>query len=169
MLRKANNNAGGKNVVLGVFVLSILLFATPVFAVPGVPRILNNQGRLMNSAGVLLGGAGTEYCFKFSFYDDATVGSGSQIWPAGSPSTMTVTVRNGIYNVGIGDTSAGGDTLDFNFQDTDEAYLNVEVATKVGATCAPGDGAESFENLAPRQRVLAAGYAINAGMLSGRR
>lgn len=147
--------------------LIIFSYAAPAFAAPGVPRIINNQGRLMDSSGTLLGGAGTEYCFRFSFYDDATVGSGTKLWPSGSPSTMTVTVRNGIYNVGIGDTGAGGDTLDYDFQTTDATYLNVEVASKVGATCAPGDGAETFENLAPRQRIFAAGYAINAGLLSG--
>jgi hypothetical protein len=52
--------------------------------------------------------------------------------------------------------------LDFDFQSTDTAFLNVEVATKVGATCAPGDGAESFETLSPRNRIESAGYAVNA-------
>jgi hypothetical protein len=80
---------------------------------------------------------------------------------------MTVTVKNGVYSVGVGDVSAGGDTLDYNFQDRDNTYLNVEVATKVGATCAPGDGAESFENLSPRQRIMASGYAINSATVGG--
>ncbi|MEK7110394.1 MAG: hypothetical protein AAB867_00890, partial [Patescibacteria group bacterium] len=125
--------------------------------------------RLLNSSGELLGGSsGTDFCFKFSFYDDATVGSpDTKLWPSASPSTMTASVKNGVFNVGIGDTSAGGDTLDFNFQDNNAAYLNVEVATKVGATCAAGDGAESFENLAPRQRIVSSGYAINAGTVGG--
>ncbi|MEK7174411.1 MAG: hypothetical protein AAB759_02005, partial [Patescibacteria group bacterium] len=143
--------------------------AVPTLAVTGVPKILNHQGRLLNSSGELLGGSsGTDFCFKFSFYDDATVGSpDTKLWPSASPSTMTASVKNGVFNVGIGDTSAGGDTLDFNFQDNNAAYLNVEVATKVGATCAAGDGAESFENLAPRQRIVSSGYAINAGTVGG--
>lgn len=136
-------------------------------AATGVPRIINNQGRLMNSSGTLLGGAGTDYCFKFSLYDNTVVGAGTKVWPSGSPSTMTVEVKNGVYNVGIGDTTLGGDTLDFNFEDNDSVYLNVEVATKVGATCAPGDGAETFETLSPRQRLYASGYAINAATVGG--
>lgn len=150
-----------------IFLMCSALPAVTAHAATGVPRILNNQGRLLDASGTLLGGAGTEYCFKFSFYDAATVGSGSKVWPSGSPSTMTVTVRNGVYNVGIGDTNAGGDVLDFDFQSNDAIYLNVEVASKVGATCAPGDGAESFETLAPRQRIYAAGYAINASTVGG--
>ena len=139
------------------------------FAAAGVPKVLNHQGRLLDTSGNLLGGSsGTDFCFKFSLYGDATVGSpDTKLWPSGSPLTMTANVKNGVFNVGIGDTSAGGDTLDFNFQDNDTVYLNVEVASKVGATCAAGDGAESFENLAPRQRVVASGYALNAATLGG--
>lgn len=121
----------------------------------------------MNASGALLGGAGADYCFKFSLYDSTTVGAGTKVWPSGSPSTMTVVVKNGVYNVGIGDTNLGGDTLDFNFEDNDAVYLNIEVATKVGATCAPGDGAETFETLSPRQRLYASGYAINAATVGG--
>lgn len=137
-------------------------------AVAGVPKILNHQGRLLDAAGNLLGGTGTDFCFKFSIYDDATVGApDTKLWPTAAPSTMTINVKNGIFNVGVGDTVAGGDTLDFNFQDNDAVFLNVEVATKVGATCAPGDGAEVFENLGPRQRILSSGYTINSDMVDG--
>lgn len=143
------------------------VFAPVAQAATGVPRILNYQGRLTSASGSLLGGTGTEYCFKFSLYDSPTVGNGSKLWPAGAPSSMTSVVKNGVFSVGIGDTNAGGDVLDFNFQDTDAAYINVEVANKVGATCAAGDGAESFENLSPRQRIFASGYALNSNMLNG--
>ena len=149
--------------VLSASAVALLLLPVFVEAAPGVPRIINTQGRLMNSSGTLLGGGGTEYCFKFSFYDSFSVGT--KVWPSGAPSTMTVTVRNGIYSVGIGDTNLGGDSLDYNFQDSDSIFLNVEVATKVGGTCAGGD--ESFETLSPRQRIHATGYAINASMLGG--
>jgi hypothetical protein len=138
-------------------------------AATGAPRVMNYQGRLMQPDGTLLGGGGTDYCFKFSFYDDATVGGGdNKLWPTGSPSTMTVVVKSGVFNVGIGDTVAGGDTLDYNFEDTDTVYLNVEVADKVGATCAAGDGAESYETLTPRQRIFSSGYAINSNTVGGR-
>jgi hypothetical protein len=158
--------------LLAITVLFALQFGNvlPVaLAAPGVPNIINHQGRLLDSSGALLGGsAGTNYCFKFSLFSDATVGgSDTQLWPATTPSIMTISVKNGVFNAPIGDTSAGGDALDFNFQSTDEAYLNVEVATKVGSTCASGDGAESFENLSPRQRINSAGYAINTETVGG--
>jgi hypothetical protein len=137
-------------------------------AAAGIPRILNHQGRLYNSVGTALGGSGTQYCFRFSLYDDAAPGGGdNKLWPSGSPSTMTVMVRNGAFSANIGDVAAGGDTLDYDFESSDTAYLNVDVATKVGATCASGDGAESFETLSPRQRIVAAGYALNSATLRG--
>lgn len=168
-MRRSRLRALRSKLLFSLFALSavMLSFVPPASAAPGVPRIVNVQGRLMDAGGTLLGGAGTEYCFRFSFYDSVSVGSGAKLWPSGSPSTMTVNVRNGIYSAGIGNTNAGGDTLDFNFQDTDTAFLNVDVAEKVGATCAPGDGAETFETLSPRQRIYASGYALNASMLAG--
>ncbi len=167
------NHLGMQRKQMGrAMLLVFLIFSAPIFsvqAVVGVPSILNHQGRLLDSSGNLLGGSsGTNYCFKFSIYDDATVGSpDAKLWPTGSPSAMTANVKSGVFNVGIGDTSAGGDTLDFNFQDNDTVFLNTEIATKVGATCAAGDGAESFENLAPRQRIGSSGYAINSRTVGG--
>ncbi|MDO8515978.1 MAG: hypothetical protein Q7S28_01875, partial [bacterium] len=135
-------------------------------AATGVPRILNYQGRLYDASGNLLGGLGTSYCFRFSLYDDATVGApDNRLWPSVTSSDMTANVRNGVFSVGIGDTSAGGDTLTYNFQDSDTIFLNVEVSSRVGGACGGGD--ESYETLSPRQRVFSAGYALNAGALQG--
>jgi len=139
-----------------------------VFAAVGVPKVLNYQGRLLDASGILLGESGTEFCFRFSFYDDSVVGApDNKFWPNGAPSTMTITVKNGVFDAGIGDTLSGGDILDFDFQSQDAAYVNTEVAQKVGATCAPGDGAEVFENLSPRQRVVSSGYSINSDTVAG--
>ncbi|MFS6766067.1 hypothetical protein WHL33_14205, partial [Staphylococcus aureus] len=72
---------------------------------------------------------------------------------------------NGVFNIGVGDTSGGGDALTYNFQDSDTIYLNIQVATKVDPVCT--GGSEVFETLNPRERVVAAGYAINSYSVDG--
>ena len=140
-------------IMLVFFLFSFSFFYT-AFASTGVPTILHHQGRLLDSSGNLLGAAGgTNYCFRFSLYDNPSVGSGTKLWPASTPSTMTVNVKNGLLDVDIGDTSAGGDLLNFDFNSTDSIYLNVEVANSVGGSCS---GVSSFETLNPRERIVSA-------------
>ena len=142
------------------------LFPAIAYATTGSPTILNQQGRLLDPSGTLLGGSsGTNYCFRFSLYDDATVGApDNRLWPASTPSAMTVNVKSGVFNVGIGDTSVGGDPLNFDFNSTNEVYLNVEVANSMGGSCA---GVSSFETLSPRQRIESAAYALNSNTVAG--
>ena len=146
-------------------ILTVLVFLGSFFQIAfagtGAPRILAYQGRLMDASGNLLGGTGTPYCFRFSLYDNPTVGSGSELWPSGTPASMTVSVASGVFNVGIGDTSAGGDSLTYDFQSNDTVYLNVDVAPKTGGICG------TYETLSPRQRIFSSGYAINADTVGG--
>ena len=144
-------------------IFSNLIHPATVHAATGVPKVLSYQGRLYDSGGNLLGGAGTAYCFRFSIFNASS--GGSQLWPAATASIMTVNVQNGIFNVGIGDTSAGGDALTYDFQSNDTVYLNVAVATKLDPSCS--GGSEVFENLLPRQRIVASGYAINSYSVGG--
>ncbi len=149
-----------------VFVLIAELIFGSVFILPvtanaatGVPQILSYQGRLRDSSGSVLGSSsGTTYYFKFSIWDNSSVGSGSKLWPAGSPSSTAVTVASGIFNVKIGDTGAGyPDALTYNFQDNKDVFLQIEVSTNN----------TSFETLNPRQRITSAGFAINSGTVQG--
>jgi len=152
--------------LLVLLIVAFSVLAPFAQAAPGVPKILNHQGRLLDSSSNLLGGAGTDFCFKFAFYDDDTVGSpDNQLWPSGATSTMTINVKNGVFDAGIGDTSIGGDLLDFDFQNTDTVYLGIDVATQVGGSCAGGD--EVFERLNPRKRILSSGYTLNASTVFG--
>ncbi|MEK7504781.1 MAG: hypothetical protein AAB589_00635, partial [Patescibacteria group bacterium] len=98
------------------FVVSFLL--TPLYPLiaQGVPTVISYQGRLADSSGNLLGGSGTTYYFKFSIWDNSTVGSGSRLWPSSAPTSVSTAVRQGVFNVNIGDTGSGYPTaLDYNF------------------------------------------------------
>ncbi|KKU52595.1 MAG: putative hemagluttinin, partial [Parcubacteria group bacterium GW2011_GWA2_47_10] len=75
-----------------------------------------------------------------------------------TPCAHSLPVIDGVFNAGIGDTLECSDVLNFNFEDTNSVYLQVDVSS---------DNL-SFETLSPRQRVDSSGFAINAATLRGR-
>src|SRR3989338_4949108 len=127
-------------------------------AASGTPTIISYQGRLADSNGNLKGESGTTYYFLFSIWDNATVGSGNKLWPASAPATTTATVRQGVFNVNIGDTANGyPDPLNYNFNTNQTVYLQVQVSSNN----------TSSETLSPRQQITASSFAELAGAVSG--
>jgi hypothetical protein len=143
-----------------LLITSVLFFSITIsfaYADSGVPSILSYQGRLTDSSGNLLGGAGTPYFFKFSFWDSDTVGTGAQVWPVTSPNSVSLTVKQGVFNVNIGDIeNSYPDILNYNFGFNKKIYLQVEVSANNS----------SFETLSPRQRITSAPFAEVAGSLT---
>lgn len=165
MIRKNKNTLRNILCILYLLLAGVFLPSQSLRAAAGVPKIINVQGRLLNSSGDLLGGpSGTNYCYKFSLYDAPT--GGTKVWPSSAPSTMTILTREGVFNGAIGDVSAGGDTLDYDFQTNNTIYVDIQVAARVGGSCTTG-GDEVFESLTPRSQVVSSGYAINSGTVGG--
>jgi len=123
----------------------------PIEAAVGVSGILSYQGRLTDASGNPLGGAGANYCFRFSIYDASS--SGNKLWPSGTPGTNTVNVANGVFSIGIGEAD---DLSTFNFYSNDTIYLQIDVANQVSGSCT---GVSSFDLLSPRQRIDAVAYS----------
>ena len=126
-------------------------------AYAAVPEIINYQGMLENASGTALGGAaGQSYDFKFSIWDSAS--GGTKLWPSSAPASTTLTVTNGVFNVGLGDTNVGFPALDLDFNSATPYYLQIEVYNATSS---------AFETLSPRQPIDAVGFAINSSLLNG--
>lgn len=147
----------GAGFFAALFIAQVLFWAPGAESAAGVPKIISYQGRLANSSGSLLGGSGTTYYFRFGVWNASS--GGTRLWPSGGgdPCAHALTVREGVFNAGIGDSSECSDALDYNFNDNDTVYLQVEVSSN----------GTSWETLTPRQRIGASGFAINAQTISG--
>ncbi len=120
--------------------------------------IISYQGRLTDASGNLLGNSGTAYYFKFSIWDNPTVLSGNRIWPTVAPNSVSLTVRQGVFNANIGDTTNSyPDVLAYGFNTNTTVYLQIEVSS---------DNV-SFQTLSPRQQITASAFAQLAGAVSG--
>ncbi len=136
-----------------LIIVSVFAQFAPVEALES--SMISYQGRLTDSSGNLLGGSnGTTYFFKFSFWTTSDTQTGSRVWPSSAPSSMSLVVRQGVFNVNIGDTDEGyPDILDYNFNSNQDIYLQVEVSSNNSV----------FETLGPRQKIIPSSYAQSAG------
>lgn len=142
-----------------VILLFFLSLHTTVYAA-GTPTILSYQGRLSNAGGDLVGGSGTSYYFKFSIWNVATGGTSgiNRLWPSIDPISFASTVRQGVFNVNIGDTDGGfPQALDYNFNTNKNIFLQIEVSSN----------GTDFETLSPRLRISSAPFAQLSGAVSG--
>src|SRR3989344_6385621 len=144
--------------LLIMFVVTFFLLHLPRAQAAGTPSIVSYQGRLLDSSGNLLGGSGTTFYFKFSIWDASATTSGSRLWPSAAPTAFTKTVREGVFNVNIGDTDNGyPDLLDYNFNTNKNIYLQVEVS----------DDNVTFQTMSPRHRIGSTPFAELSGAVSG--
>jgi len=142
-------------VMLGLVIATTKLFTPSADSARGIVNALSYQGRLTDTSGNALGGSGTNYCFRFSIYDESS--SGNKVWPTDTPATTTLSVVSGVFNADIG----SADALTYDFYPTSTTYLNVEV-NSTATTCTG-----TWETLTPRQQILATGYAIAAENVYG--
>ncbi len=131
------------------------LYASLAFSA-APPALIDYQGVLRSSADAPLTGT---YDMVFRVFDAATGGSELLVDRHVDEGGLGVVVRAGLFSVVIGggqvqDGSGPGSyaTLDAVFRDYSGVWLEVQIAG---------------ETLAPRTRVLAAPYALNAANLDG--
>lgn len=150
-----------KKVFFVITLLFFLSFYVPAQAAAGVPAIIGYQGRLADSDGDLIGSSsGTTRYFKFSIWNVATGGTSgtNRLWPLTDPSSFAATVRQGVFNVNIGDIDNGfPHALNYDFNTSSNVYLQIEVSSNDIA----------FETLSPRQRISSAPFARVANSVSG--
>ncbi|MCX6716502.1 MAG: hypothetical protein NTV72_01095, partial [Candidatus Taylorbacteria bacterium] len=145
-------------VISFVFIAFLTLNISLVKAETGVPSIVSYQGHLSDSGGNPLGGTGANYYFKFSLWDNPTVGSGSKVWPVNTPGVSTLQVKQGLFSVNIGDTdNSYPDVLDYNFANNKKVYLQVEISS---------DNA-NFETLSPRSTITASAFSRVSAQVNG--
>ena len=133
-----------------VLALIALTLALPAAAADG-PNLLNYQGVLRDSAGAPRQGT---FDMRFRFFDAATLGGELLIDEHLAAGTGGVVVSGGLFNVALGSGTVldGGSPGTFaNLREVVAAHSAVWLEIQIGG-----------ETLAPRVRLLAAAYALNA-------
>src|SRR5262245_54986064 len=140
------------SLVLACFACLATGFPSVLAATP--PALLNYQGVLRDASDKPKNGT---FEMTFRFFDADTAGAEILVDAHVTPSGVVVT--NGLFNVLLGggtvtDGSGAGfyTSLDGVFRDYDTVWLEVQIGA---------------ETLAPRTRVVAAPYSLNAGALGG--
>jgi len=129
--------------ILKVILVSFILFFLTSVSYAQIPRLINYQGKLTDTGGNPV--ADGSHSVTFRIYDAAS--GGNLLWEE----TQSILVQKGIFSCFLG----GVTNLDLAF---DKPYW---LAIKVG----------SDAEMAPRQQITSAGYAIkaeNADKLEGR-
>lgn len=142
--------------------LSLLLTLTAsALAQSSPPTLVHYQGVLRDAEDAPLSG---EYSMVFAFFSAETEGDEILIDEHLASGTGPVVVSGGLFSVAMGsgqirDGSGPGsyESLGEVFRDYGEVFVEIQV----GET-------SSLEKLAPRVRVLASAYALNAASLQGR-
>jgi len=116
------------------------------FAVTGINRQINFQGKLVNTDGTNV--ANGNYTVIFSIYDHPTTGSPTSgyLWKE----TQTVSVTDGIFRVMLGSSTAFPANFNFNWSGL---YLGMKV--------------NSDNEMTPRIEMTAVPYAFNAEKVAG--
>jgi hypothetical protein len=125
---------------LVLFLLGSLLACNHAIA-QSVPPLMNYQGHLTNATGQPL--ATGQYTLTFNVYNVPT--GGTAVW---GPQAIAADVIDGYFNVVLSTDSTGGDSITTAFT-AQPRYVSIRV--------------NAAEEILPRQQVLSAPYAIQAG------
>jgi hypothetical protein len=157
--RKINQNKQKKTLPLQRIIASFLLlpllsisaYIYSQYAHAAITKEISYQGKLTNTSGVAV--TDGNYNMVLSLYTVST--GGTPVWTArgtvGTPTTRSVAVANGIFSIMLGDTAAGDNAINLDFNST--YYLGIKVG--------------SDTEMAPRKKVGASGYAFNSDLLDG--
>ena len=119
--------------------LSVILFSVSLlFLLSAVPKVLNYQGKLVDSEGVAIDGTVN---ITFKLYQTAT--GGTALWSEEYSAENAVEVSKGLFSVELGSINPFPDSVDFSTPYWLETIVN-------------------GETLAPRERLTSAPYALQA-------
>ncbi|MBU1179805.1 hypothetical protein KJ885_02600, partial [Patescibacteria group bacterium] len=135
-----------------VFILRAGLEPLTGHAATGIYKALNFRGTLQNTDGSAV--ADGSYDMYFAIYDASSGGNCLYVatGTCSSATAKSVGVTSGVFTSMVGDTDNGDNAITLDFND-DEYWLGVKVGTD--------------DELTPRVRIGAAGYAFNADLLDG--